>query len=191
MHSLFVLLACTGLRQGEARELTWDRLDLCGGVGWIRLRREDTKTKTPRLVPVPEPALSLLRQMRAAITKEGRVPSGLLWMVERGPRKGLCMTAPRVVQDLRRWGDLASLGAVRPHDLRHTFITHALEAGAHPETLRQAVGHSDAKMTRHYYQATRGALEKLSHTACQIGPHAPPQGEKPQPKTSTVHILHG
>jgi integrase len=44
----------------------------------------------------------------------------------------------------------AGLPEFRFHDLRHTHITHAVEAGVPIEVIMAQVGHLSAEMTRHY-----------------------------------------
>ena len=44
----------------------------------------------------------------------------------------------------------AGLVGFRFHDLRHTHITHAVEAGVPIEVIMAQVGHVSADMTRYY-----------------------------------------
>lgn len=38
-----------------------------------------------------------------------------------------------------------------PHDLRHTYASLAIQAGAHAKVLQRALGHSSASMTLNRY----------------------------------------
>lgn len=56
----------TGMRAGEIKGLTWDKVDL--KAGFIRLAAEDTKTSEKRAIPLP----SLLQETLEAIREEHR-----------------------------------------------------------------------------------------------------------------------
>ncbi len=40
---------------------------------------------------------------------------------------------------------------IRPHDARHTFVAHLLEAGANPVYVKEQAGHHSAAFTLDYY----------------------------------------
>ena len=45
----------------------------------------------------------------------------------------------------------AGVPAIRLHDLRHTFATLALGAGAHPKQVQEMLGHADVSITLDIY----------------------------------------
>ena len=51
----------------------------------------------------------------------------------------------------------AGLSGLRFHDLRHTHITHSVEAGVLVEVIMAQVGHLSAEMTRYYTHLGSGA----------------------------------
>jgi integrase len=65
-------------------------------------------------------------------------------------------TAGRV---LARLGRRAGLGTVRPHTLRATAITCALDAGVSLRDVQDMARHSDPRTTRRYDRA-RGSLDR-------------------------------
>jgi integrase len=55
LKPIFKLAYNTGMRQGEILNLVWDRVDLSKeheGMGFIKLKPEDTKAEEGRLVPL-------------------------------------------------------------------------------------------------------------------------------------------
>jgi integrase len=52
------------------------------------------------------------------------------------------------VKDIRQ----AQVPVIRPHDLRHTFVTLALQAGQDVKVVSEIVGHSDPGITMRIYQ---------------------------------------
>jgi site-specific recombinase XerD len=55
------------------------------------------------------------------------------------------------VQDLQATGrQRRANGHVRPHDLRHTFVTRLLDLGVPIEQVNYLAGHKSMAMTKHY-----------------------------------------
>jgi integrase len=67
----------------------------------------------------------------------------------------------------KRWLKKAGLPeTIRFHDLRHTFVSRALQAGANPRAVSEIVGHYDPGFTLKRYahalpQDTREAVRRL------------------------------
>lgn len=151
----FVLLALnTGMRRGEILGLTWDRVDLAGGV----LTLTHTKNGKVRRVPMNALVRETLRTM---------------------PRSG-----PYVFGGARPYGAIktgwlaacrrAGLSGVRFHDLRHTAATAMVLGGQDLATVKELLGHSDIALTLRYTHPTPeskrravGVLEGL--TAARSG----------------------
>ena len=62
-------------------------------------------------------------------------------------------------------GKRAALGHVRPHDLRHTFVTRLQDLGVPIEQVNYLAGHKSMAMTKRYDHANEerygGAIEAL------------------------------
>ena len=62
-------------------------------------------------------------------------------------------------------GKRSGLGHVRPHDLRHTFVTRMLDLGVPIEQVNYLAGHKSMAMTKRYDHANEerygGAIEAL------------------------------
>ena len=54
----------------------------------------------------------------------------------------------------------AGLPAIRFHDLRHTFATHALTSGVDAKTLSGILGHTNASFTLDTYTHVTGDMQK-------------------------------
>lgn len=64
-------------------------------------------------------------------------------------------TEPRTLRQgysrrLKKWG----IEYIRPHDLRHTFATRAIENGVDPKTVAALLGHSKCDITLDVYTNT-------------------------------------
>ena len=126
------LLACTGCRHGEIRNLKWQEV----GAGMLNLA--DSKSG-PRRVYMSSRACTLIdRQPRTASPYVFPSPddpmrpvtdSSFLWHLVR-----------------RR----ASIGDVRLHDLRHTFASRAVMQGVPLPIVAKLLGHRRVSMTLRY-----------------------------------------
>ena len=82
LEALFVLSITLGLRPGELRKLTWDHVDLDGGVVHVwrsASKTGDTKTpKSKRSLILPKRAITALRAHKARQDRE-RAAAGEAW----------------------------------------------------------------------------------------------------------------
>ncbi len=62
----------------------------------------------------------------------------------------------------------AGLETLRFHDLRHTHITHAIEAGVPIEVVMSQVGHISPEMTRHYTHLGRESRHRAVATLQKV-----------------------
>ena len=69
-------------------------------------------------------------------------------------------------------GKRAGLGHVRPHDLRHTFVTRLLDLSVPIEQVNYLAGHKSMAMTKRYDHANEerygGAIEALDEAARRV-----------------------
>jgi integrase len=132
-----VLLATNaGLRLGEVMALRWRDIDLEGGI----LRVEHGKGNRRREVEINSRLRNELASYRGLA---GR--SDYLFFNERTGRPILDpKTAFRAA--VRRSG----IGPCRFHDLRHTFATRLVTAGADLVTVKELLGHATIEMTLRY-----------------------------------------
>jgi integrase len=146
---------CCGLRVSEIGALRLDDVNVDGARPHIRLRRETTKGKKARCVPLWWDA--------------GTLTDLAGWQTERlrhGARGGdafVCsVLAHRRGQPIQRAAirrrflsackvlGLARLRTLTIHHGRHTFISHALAGGRTLAEVRAAAGHSNVAITSGY-----------------------------------------
>lgn len=162
-HALWVLLATTGMRRGEALGLRWSDVDLEAG----RARIVQTIIQTGKVVSVGEPktyrgrrpisldaaTVAVLRAHRHR-TRQERLLVGAdftdLGLVFHHPDGS--WLRPDAVSDVflrrvRRYG----LPRLTLKGLRHTWATLALEQGVHPRVVQERLGHSTIAITLGIY----------------------------------------
>jgi integrase len=132
LAGLVELCLCTGLRQGEALRLTWDRVDRSRGV----LLLEITKSGRRREVPLCGPADAVLAHLAGPGTPAGLVFGTSSWtMFRKAWEKAL---------------EAARLHGLHFHDLRHTFASWAVQLGATLPELKDLLGHATLAMVMRY-----------------------------------------
>lgn len=121
------LIAATGLRIGEACRLDWADV----GSAWVTVRK--SKNHSQRIVPIPEHVLERLEPCRArGLVCEGvKEASVRRWMVRHGAE--------------------FFIPGQSPHDLRHSYCTRLAEAGVHPKTMMELMGHKTIEVCMNIY----------------------------------------
>lgn len=170
--TLWLMLASTGLRRGEALGLRWKDVDLDTARASIRqtlvavsyeLHFSTPKTKRgTRQIALDKRTVKALRAHR-------KVQAGhKLAMGKHYQDGGLVFTRPdgtpihpdRVSkmfdQLVSRWGGRR----IRLHDLRHTHATMALRAGIHPKVVSERLGHSSVTITLDTYSHAIPAMQE-------------------------------
>ena len=131
------LLALTGLRINEARQLRWrdvkaDRLDLPATI---------TKNGLARSVPFLPGLQEVLRRLREA-----------------DPDSEFVLSIPSMRTALRKACVRAGVTQMTNHSFRHLFATKCLEAGVDPPTVARWLGHQcgGALLSKMYFHLTDG-----------------------------------
>jgi integrase len=154
VRTFCALLHYTGCRISEALELTYERIDLAGGVivfESLKKRREGVY----RAVPVPPSfldALDLVHNVRETQRARGRGKGILLWSWER-------TTGWRRVKEVMQEAKLGEGPQVSPKGLRHGFGVAAVTAGIPLNMVQKWLGHAQLSTTAIYADAV-GAEEK-------------------------------
>jgi integrase len=157
-YPLVLLLARTGLRLGEAQMLRLD--DYNADAATLRIERawdskhgrEETPKHGARTIDVSPELAAILDAHTAALRKvvglDGTpvvpwlLPSQAGTMLEgRNIRRGLALLAAQA--GLRR--------PLTPHDLRHTFGSQLIAAGANPVYVQRQMGHASLQTTVDLY----------------------------------------
>lgn len=137
--------ACCGLRTGEGYGLEWKDLDLRSGfvhvergLQWVNGHETVVGPKTElsrRTLPLPRFAIQRLREIRPR--KGGRLIGTL--------------TPPQAARRYKSFCERHELPWCPPRNLRHSWATNALQAGADIAIVSRMLGHSDIKTTAAYY----------------------------------------
>lgn len=137
--TLTMFLAYTGCRYSEATELQIKRLDLSAG----RAIFINTKTNENRSAYFTDPLKSDLK-----LLVEGR--NGNDYVFRNSKEKQVHVGD--FSEDLKRRGRAAGITKrVFPHNFRHSYITHLLEAGVPITEVASLVGHKDIQTTYSTY----------------------------------------
>jgi integrase len=171
LHALWVLLATTGLRLGEALGLKWEDIDFKNGRLMVRraLQRQkeqglvlvEPKTaKSRRIVYFPDGTGSALREHRRR-QGEAKLKLGPAWH-DHGlvfcQADGQMLEPGIISHRLHRILDKAELPQIRVHDLRHTAATLHLARGENPKVVQELLGHSTIALTMDTYSHVTPAI---------------------------------
>ena len=144
----------TGMRLGEICGLKWQ--DFEEKIGRLHIRRSvhrrkgggvrvgETKTETgTRTILLPPSTVEILKARKKKSYSDWIFHNPVVAEVPMDPS-----TAYHRLKTLLRH---AELPAIRFHDLRHTFATHALTSGVDAKTLSTILGHTNASFTLDTY----------------------------------------
>jgi len=172
-YPLFLLMARTGVRIGEAIALQWPDINLDDRE--IRVERgfsarqiETPKTGHGRTVDMSQQLARVLRRLqvdRKSETLRRGWPEVPPWVFCNAAGKPL--DSSRVRRNFRRVLRPAGLpGHFHPHCLRHTFSSLLLQQGVSPAYVQRQLGHASIKLTVDTYgkwlpMGNKGAVDGL------------------------------
>lgn len=137
LRALVLLALHTGMRAGELTGLRWGQVDLQRRQLTIEAGR--AKNHTTRIIPLDRTALAIVQALYT-----GQASTALVLLNRHGrPWRG----ALRVFHMAMLAGGLAPC---RLHDLRHTFASRLIQAGADLRAVQELLGHSSLAMTARY-----------------------------------------
>ena len=164
LHPLWLLLATTGMRRGEALGLRWCDLDLGHGEAAIR----QTVVSHHYVIAMSEPKTA--RGRRVVALDDHSVAALAIYKKEQSPEHKdelvFCYRTKTPLNPIdisKRFIKLsqgAGLRRIRLHDLRHTHATLALQAGIHPKIVSERLGHSTISLTLDIYSHAIPHLQK-------------------------------
>ena len=145
----FVLIAAhTGMRKSEVFNLKWADVNLKRGEITVR----QTKNNEYRVIPMNQ-------RVKDTLKKYPRHISGLVLTNEDGK------AYQRMDNGFHKGLEKAGLPRIRIHDLRHSFASNLVSAGAPLNVVQELLGHKDIKMTMVYAHlapnAKRAAVDLL------------------------------
>ena len=161
LSALWMLIATTGLRRGEALGLRWSDIDLETGraqinqtviaIGW-NVHIGQPKSQAGRRPIALDPAtVEVLRKHRRSIpARPASTGAGGDQLVFCEPDGEPCHPE-RVYQAFRRAVLRHHLPPIPLHGLRHTWATLALQMDVHPRVVQERLGHSNIAITLQTY----------------------------------------
>jgi len=163
-RTMTMFLAYTGCRYSEAADLTVKHLDLSAGKAVFI----NTKTNENRTVYFSEPLKTNLKQLI-----EGRTPSDRVFRNTMG--KQIQVTDYSI--DLKRRAKEAGIiKRTFPHNFRHSYITHMLEAGVPITEVATLAGHKDIQTTYStYMHLADKTLERAAMRHPMVRKHVDPK----------------
>ena len=164
LYPLWLLLATTGMRRGEALGLRWSDVDLERGEAAIRqtvvshhyvIAMSEPKTaRGRRVVALDEHTVAALRAYKKNKTPQDA--DELIFCY----RTKTPLNPIDISKGFVRLSKEAGLKRIRLHDLRHTHATLALQAGIHPKIVSERLGHSTISFTLDIYSHAIPHLQK-------------------------------
>jgi integrase len=163
LYALWVFLATTGLRRGEALGLRWSDVDLDIGrarithtIGLIRWQVVSGQPRTAagrRPIALDPTTVAVLRDHRRRMIEQrllvgaGFVDQDYVFCEPDGDP----LHPERVYQAFKRRVRKHGVPALSPHGLRHTWATIALANGVHPRVVQERLGHAHISITLQTY----------------------------------------
>lgn len=173
LYALWLLLATTGMRRGEAMGLRWVDTDLDTASLSIRQARvtvpgQDVVVSEPktaqgrRSVELDPAAVASLRAWRAQQAQERLAwagaweDSGLVFTRE----DGTPLHPNSVSKAFARHVEDAGVSSIRLHDLRHTWASLAIASGEPVKVVSERLGHSTVTFTMQQYQHVLPGMQR-------------------------------
>jgi integrase len=151
---MFVLAAASGLRSGELRGLTWDRIEETTGGALVRVDRQLTRKATSsRPVWGPPKSASSVRVVAVGkATLEALGPRGDGGALVFTTTRGGAVTHKVAWQIWRTAADAVGVVAGEGwHELRHFHASLLIAGGSSPVAVAHRLGHRDATETLQTY----------------------------------------
>lgn len=135
----------TGMRLNEILTLQWDQVY----NGQIHIKAQDAKSKKAREIAINDALGALLAELEEI--NGDRSP---YVFIQKDGRRFLSVRTAFLNACKR-----AGIENFRFHDLRHTFASQLVMAGADLPSVQKLLGHSDIKMTMRYAHLAPGHLQ--------------------------------
>lgn len=158
LAALFVVAITLGLRPGELRKLTWDLVDLDGGVIHVwRSASRSGDTKTPqsrRSLILPKRAITALKAHKKMQDRE-REAAGRNWQ---GTNLVFChedgsmYTSEALNWRFGKMTKKAGIGHWHAHEGRHTAVSIMSSNGVPIQDISDTVGHKSTHVTETVYR---------------------------------------
>jgi len=164
LHAIWVVLATTGVRLGEALGIQWQDIDFDRGILSVRRQVQrvqgeglvlgELKTRASRRdIPLADGGVAALAQQRAVQQEEYRL-LGMKW--HKGTQvfctvDGGLIDPSSIDKAFHRLLSRAELPRVRVHDLRHMVSSFLQSRGRTSREAQEILGHASDDITRGVY----------------------------------------
>jgi len=175
--NVLLLLRHTGMRIGEAADLSFDCLHTSGTDQWT-IHVPLGKLKTERMVPVDSFVCELVQRLRFFRSFDPLPADGRL-LARSSTREALIRKLRRYLHDV-----CAGLGIgkrIVPHQMRHTYASEMLRSGVDFFSVMKLLGHASPEMTMLYLEIALTDLQREFHLA-----RSQPRHLAPQPNTQVT-----
>ena len=152
-RTMLEILYATGLRVSELVALKESDMNLEMGI-LITLG----KGSKERVVPLGQSAINWTRKYLFIRTRllKGKISPYLFLNPNAKP-----LSRQHFWKTIVHYGEMARIGHITPHLLRHSFATHLLENGADLRSVQMMLGHSDISTTQIYTHITNERLKEV------------------------------
>jgi integrase len=148
-YALLLFMYHHGLRVSEAISARLKDLDLAKSRLWVARRKNSLSTDQP----ISGAELRAIKRYLA--TRSDALP--WLFLSERGGP----MTRQNVNAMVSKAAELAGLGRVNPHMLRHSCGFYLADKGTHQRIMQDRLGHRSSRHTDHYTRVAGHKFEGL------------------------------
>ena len=173
---VYYVTVFTGLRQSEVLGLTWDCVDFNRNTLLINKQHNkikgtsiyafsSLKNDKPRVLEVADAVMDAIKKQKAQQDRWAELydgiwsnPDNLVFTTKTG--RYLCNQT--VYLDFKKIVRRLGNGAVRFHDLRHTFAVNSLRTGDDIKTVQENLGHHTAAFTLDTYAHVTSGMRKES-----------------------------
>lgn len=181
-----VLAYSTGVRSREIKQLRLGAIHLDSAHPQIHVKRMTTKSnKGARFVALDSMACWALRKLLSRAARLGSIlPEHCLLptLLDRHTREsdplhggsGWDVEHPQSSW-VKEWNQFRKQAGIqrRFHDLRHSYVTRAAEAGVPLLVIQQQVGHMSKQMVDHYTHISQAAVHKAAELMERQNPDLP------------------
>ncbi len=175
-HPLWLALASTGMRRGEALALRWSDVD--HKAARISIRRaadsaergqaKSTKSGRARIVDADAAllvAIKVLRATKAEISRELVRPGVNIFGNEAGElrnSKRITDTRTRRITQAHKTLEEDTFPKMPLHGLRHSHATILLALGEHPNIVQERLGHGSIAITMDLYSHVTATMQRTA-----------------------------
>ena len=154
LPEIIQVMGGTGLRRENVLAMQWAWFDAARGT--LTVPAEHDKAKQGFVLHLSEGVQAILRSRRDAVRGPWVFPN---------PKTGNPYTSCRAAWVTAR--ERANLPTLRMHDLRHTYASLMLDAGADIVDVQQALGHTQLKTTAVYLHLTEARKRVNANAAAR------------------------